>query len=153
MKTTLIVPADICIDALHSEVHLGKTPGRVVDLLTINGNVIAPPTMLLNELFRLHEHSARTAAWVIDASFIGLQHLDQRSHHGTRRKELTAALAFGTRKAGEEIFVDPAQKILGPVGGVMQADVGEEVDQLAEHSLIQRGPGVVLRQNALQTLV
>src|SRR4051794_13386130 len=76
MKAALVVPANVRVDPLDSEVHFGQSPGCVVDLLPINGDVLPPPAMLLNKLFGLDEHAARAAAGIIDAALVRLQHLE-----------------------------------------------------------------------------
>jgi len=140
VETSLVVPADVGVDAAYGEVHLGKAPGGVVALLAVDGDVADAPAVLGHELFRLHEHAARAAAGVIDASAVGFEHLHQHAHHRAGRVELAAALAFGAGELAEEVFVHAAEHVLGPVGFFAQADVGEQVDELAEHHLVE-SPG------------
>ena len=66
------------------------------------------------------------------------------------RVELAALLAFGAGELGEEVLVDPAEDVLGAVLLVAEADVADQVDQLAEALLVERGSGVVLGQHALE---
>src|SRR4051812_38074094 len=128
MKATLVVPTDVRVDALDSKVHLRQPPGRVVDLLTIDRDVLPPPTVLLNEFFRLDEHATRAAAGIVSTALVGLQHLDERADNRAGREELASALAFGPGEAREEVLVDPAQQILCAVRAIVHADVGEQVD-------------------------
>ena len=109
--------------------------------------------MVFDELLGLNEHAARAAAGVIDAALIGFEHFDKRADNGAGREELAAALAFGAGKARDEVFIDPAQQVARAVGAVVQLDVGEEVHQLAQHGLVERGAGIILGQDALEGFV
>ncbi len=80
-------------------------------LLAVDGDVADAAAVLLDELFRLHEHAARAAAGVVDAALVGLDHLDQRADDRARRVELAAALAFRAGELAEEIFVDAAEQV------------------------------------------
>ena len=106
--------------------------------------------MRLDELFRLHEHAARTAAGVVDAAFVGLQHFNHGADDRARGVELAAALAFAACELAKEVFIDPAQHIAGLIAGGAQGDAGDQVDQLAQHDGVQRRAAVVLGQDALQ---
>ena len=53
----------------------------------------------------------------------------------------------------EEVFVDAAEDVLGAVGRVAEADVADQVDELAEPLLVEAGAGVVLGQHALERRV
>src|SRR5665213_1030296 len=96
---------DLRINAPDRKIHLGKPPRRVVRLLTTDRHAVARLAaiavavgMRRNEIGRLNEHAARSAAWVKDTALIRRQHFDQNSHDAARRVELSALLAFG---AGE----------------------------------------------------
>lgn len=63
---------------------------RVVALLSfpflpINADVADASAVFHHELFRLHEHPARTVARVIDAAFVRREHFDNQLHHTTGR--------------------------------------------------------------------
>src|SRR5687767_6188604 len=105
MEAALVVPADIGIDTLYGKVHLGETPCGVIDFLPVDGDVVPPSAMLLDELLRLHEHAARAAAGVVDAPLVWLQKFDQRAHHRAGREELATALALRTGEAREKVLV------------------------------------------------
>jgi hypothetical protein len=93
-------------------------------------------------------------AGVVDAAFVGGEHLDEAAHDAGRRVELAAVLALGAGEAGEEVFVDAAQQIDGAVGllalaGGGEFDGGDDVDEFAEALLVEAGAGVVLGQRRL----
>ena len=69
------------------------------------------PAVRLDELLGLHEHAARAAAGVVDATFVGFEHLDQQADDRARRVELAAELAFGLGELAEEVFVDAAEDV------------------------------------------
>ena len=106
-----------------------------------------------DELLALHEHAARAAAGVVDAALVRLDHLDQQLDDGLRRVELAAALAFGAGELAEEVFVDAAEHVLAAALGVAEADRADQVDQFAEPLLVERRPGVVLGEHALERRV
>ena len=87
----------------------------------------------------LHEHAARAAAGVVDAALVGREHLDQHAHDAGRRVELAALLALGAGELGEEVLVDAAEDVLGAVGRAAEADVADQVDELAEPLLVEAG--------------
>lgn len=67
--------------------------------------------MPLYELFGLDEHAARTAARVVYAAPLRLQHFDHDANDGARCIELTASLAFRARELAEEIFIGAAEDV------------------------------------------
>jgi hypothetical protein len=62
MEVALVVPANVCIDTAHGQVHLGEPPRRVIAFLSINGNVADTAAMPFDEFFRLHEHAVEVTA-------------------------------------------------------------------------------------------
>jgi hypothetical protein len=108
--------------------------------------------MRLDEALRLHEHTARATARVVDAALERLQHLDQHAHDRTRCVELAAALTLSDRELAEEILVDAAEHVLTMVL-VLEREVGEQLDDLAEPDLIGLRPGIVLGQHAFEARV
>ena len=153
VKTSLVVPANVGVDSPHGQVHLGQPPSGVVRFLSVDGNVTDAAVMLLHELFRLYEHPARAAAGVVDPPFVGLQHFDQHAHDRTWCVELATALAFGTCKLAQEILIHPPQDVSGSMPFLVQRNAGDQVDQLAQHHLVERRPRIVLGQNTLERLV
>src|SRR2546430_10263049 len=55
-------------DLVDGQVHLRQPPSPLVELLAIDGNVIAAPLVGEHELLRLDEHAARAAARVVHRS-------------------------------------------------------------------------------------
>ncbi len=165
-----VAAGDLAFDAADSEVHLRQPPGRVVRLLAVDRDVACLPKprrrqgpgpspiavalgVRADELHRLHEHARRAAAGVVDAATVGLEHFDKELHHAARRVELTAFLALGARELREEVLVHAAEHVLGAARFVADLDVADQVDQLAEARLVERGAGVVLRQHAFERRV
>ena len=109
--------------------------------------------MRIDELDRLHEHAGGTAAGVVDPAQVGLQHFDQELDHAARRVELAALLALGTGEPRQEVLVDAAEHIRGPGSLIAHHDVTDEIDNLAEPLLVERGAGVVPGQHALERRV
>jgi hypothetical protein len=107
----------------------------------------------LDELLALHEHAARAAARVVDATPVRREHLDEHADDVRRCVELSALLALGARELREEVLVDPPEHVLRAVGRRAEADVADEVDQLPEPPLVEPDPREVLRQDALQRRV
>ena len=147
----------LTIDAADGEVHLRKPPGGVVGFLAVDGNVsfgfatiAVPASMCADELHRLHKHAGRAAAGVVHAATVGLEHLDKELHHAARGVELAALLALGAGELREKVFVHTTEHVLGAAFLIADFDVANEVDQLAEALLVQRGAGVVLGQHALE---
>ena len=138
---------EVALDAANRQIHHRQPPGRGVGLLAVDGDVADPAAVDLDELLALDEHAAGAAAGVVDAALVGGEHLDQHADDAAGRVELAALLALGAGELGEEVFVDPAQDVLGAVLLAAQADGGDQVDQFAQAVLVERRPGVVLGQN------
>ncbi len=90
---------DLGVDATDGQVYLRQSPGGVVRLLAVNGDVgfgpaavAVPVGVRVYEFQRLDEHAGGATAWVVHPAVIGLQHLDQERDHATRRVKLTAFL-------------------------------------------------------------
>ena len=103
--------AEIGFDAADGEVHHGEAAGGGVALLTVDADVAEPAAVGFDEFFRLHEHAAGTAAGIVNAAFVGSEHLDEETHDALRRVELAAFLAFGAGEPAEEVFVDAAEDV------------------------------------------
>ena len=145
-----VAVGDLAFDPPDGEVHAGEAPGSVVRLLPVDTDVVEPAPVLLDELLRLHEHARGATAWVVDASFIRLQHPDQQPYDRARRVKFATLLALGARELGEEIFVDVAEDILGATRRIADGYIADLIYEPSEHFLVQRGPGVVLGQHAVQ---
>jgi len=143
--------AEVGVDAPDGHIHGGEPSRRGVALLPVDGDVADAPAVLLDELLGLHEHAAGAAAGVVDPrAGRGREHLDEHADDAARCVELPALLALGTGKLAQEILVDAPEDVLAAVLGVAKADGANEVDQLAEPMLVQRGAGEVFRQDALE---
>src|SRR5215207_11768117 len=106
--------------------------------------------MALDELLGLHEHTAGAAARVVDASLERFEHLHHQSDNGTRRIEFPTTLSLGSGELAEEVLVNAPEHVERLTGLLAHRDVREQVDQLAEHDLVEGGSGIVLRQNAFE---
>jgi hypothetical protein len=148
-----VAVGDLCVDAADGEVHLGQAPRGVVRLLAVDGDVAELAAVGLDELLAANEHAARAAAGVVDAAFVGREHLDQYAHHARRRVELSAALALGAGEAREEILIHAAEHVLGAVGCAAQCNVAHQVDDLPEPLLVEACAAEVFRQHALERWV
>jgi hypothetical protein len=89
---------------------------------------------------------------------IARQHLHEAAHHARRRIELPAILSLGAGKARQEILVDPAQQVDGPMSLFTLARGGEfnrrdDVYQLNQSMLVETGARIVLGQRSLETRV
>ena len=153
-----VLGAEVGLDAAQGEVHDGEAAGGGVALLAVDADVAELAAVGFDEFFRLHEHAAGAAGGVVDAAFVGGEHLDEAAHDAGRGVELAAVLALGAGEAGEEILVDAAEQIDGAVGllalaGGGECDGGDEVDEFAEALLVEAGAGVVLGQDAFEARV
>ncbi len=106
-----------------------------------------------DEFLGLYEHAGRAAARVVYAALVGLDHFDEELHDAARRIELAAFLALGARELREEVFVDSAEHVLGSALGVADADVRNQVDELAQALLVEGGPRELFRQHTLERWV
>ena len=111
--------------------------------------------MCFYETSRLHEHAAAAAARVVHAAGERLEHFDEKIHHAARRVELATILTF--LRAGEhaeEILVDAAENVVSPMITVRtETDGADEVNELAEHLVLEVLTAVVARQDARQCRV
>ena len=101
-----VLGAEVGLDAAQSEVHHGEAAGGGVALLAVDRDVAELAAVGFDEFFRLHEHAAGAAGGVVDAAFVGGEHLDEAAHDAGRGVELAAVLALGAGEAGEEILVN-----------------------------------------------
>src|SRR5437867_11517173 len=104
--------AEIGFDAADGEVHHGETAGGGVALLTVDADVAELAAVGFDEFFRLHEHAAGTAAGIVNAAFVGSEHLDEKTHDALRGVELTTLFSLGAGKPAEEVFVNATEQIL-----------------------------------------
>jgi hypothetical protein len=148
-----VLLAEIALDTANGQIHLGKPPGGVIRLLTVDADVADLAAMLFDELFRLYEHAAGTAARIVYSALVGSQHFDQHPDDTAGRVELAALLALGAGELREEILIDPAEDVLGSVFPVAQANVANKVDELAEPLLVEARVSIVLGKHAFERRV
>ena len=103
--------AEIGFDAADGEVHHGEAARGGVALLAVDADVAEPAAVGFDEFFRLHEHATGTAAGIVNAAFVGSEHLDEESHDALRGVELAAFLSLSARESAEEVFVDAAEDV------------------------------------------
>src|SRR5260221_6544322 len=106
--------------------------------------------MSLNELFRLDEHTTRPTAWIIDSSFIWLDHLDKELNDGLRCVEFSASLSLCTRKLAKKIFIDPTKDIFRAAFLITQANSSNKVNKFTQPLFIKRWTSVVLREHSFE---
>ena len=104
-----------------------------------------------NEFDGLNKHAGRSAAGVVDPPPVGYQHLDQQPDHAARRIELAALLAFGAREPRKEVLVHATEHVPGASFLVPHPDVADHVDELPKALLVERRPGIVLREHAFES--
>src|SRR2546430_9094286 len=86
--------AEIGFDAADGEIHHGEAARGGVALLTVDADVAELAAVGFDEFFRLHEHAAGTAAGVVNAAFVGSEHLDEETHDALRSAQLAALLTL-----------------------------------------------------------
>ncbi len=145
-----VLGAEVGVDATDRKVHLAQAPGRVVAFLAIDGEVADASAMRQDKFFTLNEHPAGTAAGVVDAAFVGFDHLNEELDDRLRRVELPSPFPFGAGELAEEVFVNAAEDVFAAGFGIPQADFGEEVDEFAEALFIEGGSGVVFGEDAFE---
>ena len=148
----LIVPADVAGDPSDGEVHPGEPVGLRVALLPVDRDVINPPRLGFHESVRLDVESASAAARIVDAAFERLDHLHHQGDDGARRVLLPSRLALHGGKLAEEELVDPAEQV-EVFRRTGEIEVGEVVDQPAEHLGAEVRLAEDLRQHALERVV
>ncbi len=104
--------------------------------------------MAPHEFGGLYEHAARAAAWVVDATVIGFDDLDQCSYDAGGRVELAGVLALGLGELGQAVLVGASQDIAG-VALLGHLNVGKQVDHFAQTTLVELLAGKVLGQDIL----
>ncbi|MNE90872.1 hypothetical protein D3C80_1884210 [compost metagenome] len=75
-----------------------------------------------DELLRLDEHAARTAAGVIHLAVVGVEHRHQGFHDTGRGIELPTLLAFGQGELAEEVFVYLTEQVASLAGVIAKAN-------------------------------
>ena len=75
-----VLGAEVGLDAAQGEVHHGEAAGGGVALLAVDADVAELAAVGFDEFLRLHEHAAGAAAGIVDAAFVGGEHLDEAAH-------------------------------------------------------------------------
>jgi len=91
--------------------HHGETARGGVAFLTVDADVAELAAVGFDEFFRLHEHATGTAARIVNAAFVGSEHLDEKTHDALRRVELATLLALGTGKSAKKVFIDATEDV------------------------------------------
>ncbi len=138
--------AEVRLNAVDGEVHVGQSPGGRVGLLAEDGDVGLVAAVGFGKLFGLDEHAAGAASGVVDAAGVGFEHLDQHADDGARRVELAAELAFGSGELAEEVFVDSAERVARLIARALEADASDEIDQPGHLHRVDATAGVVARE-------
>ena len=71
-KGIRIISPEIGLDTANRQVHLRHFPCRRIGILTINRYIIDISRVTLDELCRLYKHTTRTAARIVNTTFIRL---------------------------------------------------------------------------------
>jgi ATP phosphoribosyltransferase len=67
-------------------------------------------------LISYFSHAAGAAAGIVDAAFVGSEHLDEEADDALRSVKLAASLAFGTGELAEKVLVNAAEDVFRTVG-------------------------------------
>lgn len=140
--------AEVEVDAADGHIHGGQAPGGGVGFLAVDGDVThafgrsrRPASrdtstswcvVCLDEFFTGDEESAGAHGGVINTAFVGLKHFDDEGDDGLGGVILAALFAFTQGELAEEVFVDMAEDVFGVQGFVVERDLGDFVDELAE---------------------
>ncbi len=93
--------------------------------------------MGFDEFGTLSEHAARSTSWIVDASVVRLDDLNDQLDQRSRREELATTLPFGTSEVAEEILVDLTELV--PFG--VHRNLGEVLQQRHQDARFQQSPG------------
>ena len=111
-KRTCRMISQIIADSTNSKVHLAKTVGGRFTFLAINANRLCVTTMSLNHFHTLHEHTTRTASWVVDGTIVWLQNRSNEFYNTMRRIKFTLFLIRIDRERLQEVFIDSTYQIM-----------------------------------------
>ena len=145
--------AELGLDTMDGQVHVGEAPSRGVALLPKDGNVGASASVGLDKLFRLNEHTSAATRRIVDAAFVGFQHLNEHSHDAARRIELAAQFPLGSSELAQEVLVDPSESVAGHAAAAFEANVGNQVDETFHFHRLDAAAGVVAGKLTLEVRV
>ena len=108
----LVPGPDASLQTVNGQIDLGQVRGRLVLLVTIERDPLhRVRALVLDEVARLHEHSARAGGGVEDDTVIRLNHIDDGLDDRGRGEELAVVVRALLRELGEKVFVDAAEHV------------------------------------------
>ena len=99
--------------AVEGEVHLGQAPRPLINLLAVDGDVVAAAAVRHHEPLGLHEHPASSATRVVDPADVRLENLHEQRGHARWRVELATMRTLGAGSHRQEVLVHLARNVLG----------------------------------------
>ncbi len=109
--------------------------------------------MRLDEFLTADKHPARTAARVIDTTFVRCQHLNENADDVRGCVELSTLLTLGAGELREKVLVHSTENILGSVCGTTETDIADEVNELTETLLVETRTRIVFWEHTLERRV
>ena len=142
----------VCIDATYGEVHARQLVCGLGIFLSVDRDVLLVAVVRFYELHRLHEHTARTAARVINFAVVWLNHLSDKIHDALRRVELTLALTLGNGELAQKELVDTTDDVVLLV--FERVELVNLVEQGGKLGAVESEITVIVgRQSAIELLV
>ena len=138
--------AEVCGNTADSKIHLRQFECGVSILLAVDGDFLFVSAVCFNELDRLHEHTARTAAGIIQDTVIWLDHLRDQIDDAFWRVEFALAFTFRKSKLPEEVFVDSSNDVIFLVIRVNLVNLIKERGELV--GVYGKARIVIVRQGA-----
>ena len=152
-KCVSLIRAEVCINATNRHIHLCHLPGICIGFLTINGNALTIAAVCLDELHALNKHTAGATARVIHTAVVErLQDCNDGLNDAGRCIELAALHTFVSSKLCDAILVSSSQKIFAFLC-IRHIHIGEQIDDIAQNSLVQIRTCVILRKHIFQRFV
>ena len=148
-----VAVAQVGLNATDGEVHHGHLAGVGVDFLTENAEILDVTLMVANEVGTLDKHATTSHGWIVTAAFVWLQHRHNSADNAAGCVEFACVLAFQRGELGEAVFVGTTQKVFVLFLFAQLDGVGEQVDDIAETTLVKLGTSEVFRQDAFETVV
>ena len=149
-----LIRSEISINTADSHIHFSHFPSVGVRFLPIYRNMVAVAAVRLQKFYRLHKHTARTAARIINAAIIKrFQYLNNGFHNAGRGIKFSALSPLIRRKLGNAIFIGMPQQILVFVCFRHIYIVGKQVYYIAQNPFIQSLISIIFRQNVFQRFI
>ena len=104
--------AEVCRNAANRQIHFSQFERGGRTFLPVNRNVLRITVVALHKLHRLHKHSSRAAAGVVNLPLVGLDQLRNQVDNALGRVEFALSFAFSQCEVAQEIFIDPPHDIL-----------------------------------------